>query len=118
MTNSYRTIRRGAVAVSLLAIGSAAAPAALAQNDEFTFRFAYDEARLQSDGEARQVYGELVQEAHEACRMRAPSAQRHVNSSCKADIVNSVVEGIGSDRLQRIQQASPVSPAPIQTASR
>ncbi len=116
MTNTHRTIRRGAIALSLLTIG-AAAPAS-AEKDQFTFRFTYDETRLQSDNEARQLYGELVQEAHHACRWRAPSAQRHVSRSCKAGIVASVVAGIGSERLERIQQATPSNAVAIDTASR
>lgn len=117
MTNSYRTIRRGAIAVSLLSI-SAAAPVAMAEDGNFTFRFAYDQSRLQSDAEARQVYQDLVVSAHQACKMKAPSAQRQVETNCQAKLINSVVDNIGNSRLERIQQTSPAGASVVQTASR
>lgn len=117
MTNSYRTIRRGALAVSLLSI-SAAAPVAMAEDGNFTFRFAYDQSRLQTDAEARQVYQDLVLSAHQACKMKAPSAQRQVETNCQANLIDSVISNIGDSRLVRIQQATPASVSAIQTAIR
>lgn len=117
MTNSYRTIRRGAIAVSLLSI-SAAVPVATAEDGNFTFRFAYDQSRLQTDAEAQQVYHDLKVSAHQACRMRAPSAQRQVDTVCEANLIDSVVDNIGNSRLERIQQTSPTGASAIQTAAR
>lgn len=105
MTRPTRLLIASAVA----AVGLAAPAMAETTNyttSDFSFRFAIDSDRVGSDAGAREIYSDLRDAAHDACRREAPSAQRTVNTQCRADLVASVVAAAAEPALSRVFETS------------
>jgi UrcA family protein len=89
-----------ALAIALATLGTGAVGAQDEELVYFPFTFELDQERLATQVGANAVYGQLLEQAREACRIRNPSSMLPmVDQSCAAGLVDRVVLRAGSPTL-------------------
>lgn len=73
--------------------------------NDFSFAFRYQPTELSSRDGATVAHARLNDAARDACRRKAPSAQRTVDTVCKNDLVNRAVAGINNANLSEVHRS-------------